>query len=439
MRSALRGVVFVIALLAFACTAKNPAFCESNADCTDSAAPLCDVDGTFGDKNSCTGEQDRVDASVGAVDAASPADGPVPDACVPATCQSLGALCGPAADGCGGSLECGRCLAAANDGDFVRILRRDGDDLVEVFGGVGGRFAVDVKWSDVDGDGDLDLAVAGGSDPNVVLRNDGSSFALAWEADAPESSLVSAFGDFDGDGDQDWAVGGGGARVYRNDGGEFSQVWSVDGIGSVRDLAFGDVNGDGRADLVLASFGVNRVFVSDGEQLAFSWATAEASNSVAVTTADVDGDGDVDIAVANCGTPGDPEPAQVYRNVGGSFELAWTSPQTDCSTDIAWVTSGALSRLVVTNEVAPVRFFRHVGDAMFAPFENGPGGPSPSNSSVFACAVLDIEGDGDFDYALAVEDGPNLVYERGPAAFELVSTEPGDGFNSLDVAWSVAR
>ncbi|HTU62553.1 MAG TPA: hypothetical protein VMF89_29030, partial [Polyangiales bacterium] len=32
-----------------------------------------------------------------------------PGACVPASCESLGALCGEPADGCGGSLDCGTC------------------------------------------------------------------------------------------------------------------------------------------------------------------------------------------------------------------------------------------------------------------------------------------------------------------------------------------
>lgn len=32
-----------------------------------------------------------------------------PDACQPASCQSLGARCGEAEDGCGGSLDCGAC------------------------------------------------------------------------------------------------------------------------------------------------------------------------------------------------------------------------------------------------------------------------------------------------------------------------------------------
>jgi hypothetical protein len=30
--------------------------------------------------------------------------------CVPVTCADLGAVCGPADDGCGGSLECGTCV-----------------------------------------------------------------------------------------------------------------------------------------------------------------------------------------------------------------------------------------------------------------------------------------------------------------------------------------
>jgi hypothetical protein len=31
------------------------------------------------------------------------------NACTPITCASVGANCGPMADGCGGSIDCGTC------------------------------------------------------------------------------------------------------------------------------------------------------------------------------------------------------------------------------------------------------------------------------------------------------------------------------------------
>src|SRR5579884_3181646 len=39
--------------------------------------------------------------------------GPLTPPCVPATCASLGLDCGPAGDGCGGTLQCGTCRAPA--------------------------------------------------------------------------------------------------------------------------------------------------------------------------------------------------------------------------------------------------------------------------------------------------------------------------------------
>jgi hypothetical protein len=41
---------------------------------------------------------------------------PIPPSCTPATCTSLGFTCGPAGDGCGGSLNCGTCTGSNSCG-----------------------------------------------------------------------------------------------------------------------------------------------------------------------------------------------------------------------------------------------------------------------------------------------------------------------------------
>ncbi|MCP4540916.1 MAG: hypothetical protein GY832_27590, partial [Chloroflexi bacterium] len=89
--------------------------------------------------------------------------------------------------------------------------------------GTGSDQTYSVAWGDVDGDGDLDLAVGNIGQQNVVYLNDGdgtfdtTSYNFGPGSDGTRSV---ALGDVDGDGDLDLAVGNAGQQnvVYLNDG-----------------------------------------------------------------------------------------------------------------------------------------------------------------------------------------------------------------------------
>lgn len=115
-------------------------------------------------------------------------------------------------------------------------------------------------WADIDGDGDLDLALAGrlgnGAPFTGIFRHDGRfGFSLV-SSQIPQvlpSDLV--WGDFDGDGDSDLVITGRQAEapvtlLLRNDG---SGTLTVEETGLPAlyfgTLAAGDFDGDGRDDL----------------------------------------------------------------------------------------------------------------------------------------------------------------------------------------------
>jgi len=129
--------------------------------------------------------------------------------------------------------------------------------------------------ADVDGDGDLDLFVGGrvipGRYPEAassrLFRNEGGSFVkdAANSASLTSVGLVSGavFSDLDGDGDVELVLAceWGGLRVFRNQEGKFSDITSELGLaektGWWNGVTTGDFDGDGDQDLAASNWGRN--------------------------------------------------------------------------------------------------------------------------------------------------------------------------------------
>jgi len=222
---------------------------------------------------------------------------------------------------------------------------------------------------DLDGDGDLDIAVGNAGQQNLIYLNDGSSgfYTGAVNCLTPpdnascfgtgtDATRSLAVGDLDGDGDLDLVAGNYSQMntVHLNNGSARFD-WSGTnrsfgpGIDNTQSIALGDLDGDGDLDIVVGNRGPNAVYLNDGAAN-FDWPGAAhnfgpgSDTTTNVTVGDVDGDGDLDILVGNSGILSYGEPNAIYMN-GGSGVFDWSSPVRDLGSGSDWTNSLAVGDL----------------------------------------------------------------------------------------------
>jgi uncharacterized repeat protein (TIGR01451 family) len=200
-----------------------------------------------------------------------------------------------------------------------------------------------VSWGDSDGDGDLDL-LFGNSGSNALYLNQGGRLAASptWTSVETDTTRSVAWGYLDGDPDLDLAAGNDGqpVRVYRNNrDNTFRLEWEAPYISSTYSVAWGDFDGDGDMDLAVGNRGQpNCIYENDAGELGKEpvWVSTETSNTTSLAWGDWDNDGDLDLAVGNYG-----QRDQVYLNRGSKpgvprLEWLWSSKEISRTTGLAW-------------------------------------------------------------------------------------------------------
>jgi hypothetical protein len=201
-------------------------------------------------------------------------------------------------------------------------------------------------FGDADGDGDLDLAVAGGesyysnpAQPRIYYNNGGMLETLpSWQGTAAIYSYDVNWADFDNDGDLDLVFAGESNPnyIFENFGDSISvtPTWqSTDASQYANSLFVGDVNNDGYLDLAisdnsqLGGTGKFKIYLNNNGTMNTTpfWTSSFSGYGSGINLADIDDDNDLDLI-----TGGWWQPCRIYLNNGGNFNVSpdYTSTST---------------------------------------------------------------------------------------------------------------
>ncbi|MEZ5966076.1 MAG: VCBS repeat-containing protein [Planctomycetota bacterium] len=250
----------------------------------------------------------------------------------------------------------------------------------------------DVAALDVDGDGDLDLAVGGVDADATLLMNDGSAHFVEQALYAGDDQEVLAALDVDGDGDRDLL---GRMHLFLNVG-QPALIDATPASLAARTAqrsarsSVGDVDGDGDLDVVMLEDCRATLYHNDGVSGLHADPSAIPSdcNHLDVDLGDLDGDGDLDLLIG----------ARLYANDGrGRFTSAGSIP-------LLGGTAAVLHDLDGDGDLDAVvgqGWFRNDGGFVFTEVA------APWRGAVTDFAIGDVDGDGFVDLFAAM-DNQNL-------------------------------
>ena len=369
-------------------------------------------------------------------------------------------------------------VTANRAGRFNTVWFNEGDELdSDSYFGTQDSTSWTVAAGDLDGDGLLEVAVGNSGDywasqedqlPVQIYGFDTASLSLGASLGGSGAEAV-AFGDIDGDGDLDLAVGGAtGITPHRTVVGVPTEASSIEvPAGAVHAVEWVDADHDGRLDLVLG--GEGGLVVHSAGELDGAAQQLLTEPITAMAWADVGLDGPLEVAVVPLSSP-------VLVLAGGATGGVLWEDEGEVAADVAWgdvdgdripelavaagttvriigfgPTPGVTDRVVVGVPAYAVAWADVDGDGRLdlaigtatglLVHLNGEGGlaPDPTWTSeetdpVVALAWGDVDDDGDHDLAVATSAAPDRVYENQGGTLDLQWESP-EASSGLDVAW----
>jgi len=318
------------------------------------------------------------------------------------------------------AMTCGLLIFTMSDFAAAQAGRILGKSLVATSRstlGTESNRSASVRLGDVDGDGDLDAVIANGRhwpQQNYLFLNQGrGKFSVMRPLGVDQAtSYACELADLDGDGDLDMAIGNDMAlgQILLNDGaGNFASAGPFGKVASVRSLAVEDIDSDGDNDILVTCRGMqNQIYLNDGNASFKPGPTYGTStdSTIDVAVADINQDGHQDLVLANR----DQQPSAVLLNDG----------KLDFSKRLPFGSGKGQSRAVACGDLNGDGKLDwatgNIGQPNTVYLGDGKGGVLKSlnfgaaDSRSYAIALADLNSDGQLDIVVGNAGQPNAVF-----------------------------
>lgn len=318
----------------------------------------------------------------------------------------------------------------------------------------GAEYVPGVGWTDVDGDGRLDLYLTDHDQPNHLLLGTGDKFE-PWQQmpDLADSFSTGAlFGDYDNDGRPDLYVSAFGVNsLLHNTGEAFVDVTDVAGVGEPSlgvHGAWGDIDSDGWLDLYVGSWNAETfvnssvLYHNDGDGTFTNVSQVLAGGDVgnpmlAATFFDYDNDGDLDLYVVVDKNHGN----VFWRNDGpGCGGWCFTDVTVEVGADYA-INGMGIATGDYDNDGDLDMYFTDIGEMYLLQNQTAQGEPVFLDVTVasgawtpqvgWGAVMFDFDNDGWLDIYCAngmtfdLPDRNQLYWNRGDGTFDNISEFSG--------------